>query len=168
ASQPQANVPALLAVLIKGGIDQATRALALELAPKGVRVNAIAPGVIDTPMHDPATHEFLKTMSPMKRIGNVAHIVDAAAYPGGARRAHALPGRLPQLAGGERRRDDQRPRRRARARGRADPRLWQHRRHVVADGRRAREGPHRRRARPAWHGTVLAPRRRLRQVDAGR
>ena len=68
------------AVLIKGGIDQATRALALELAPKGVRVNAIAPGVIDTPMHDPATHEFLKTMSPMKRIGNVAQIVDAALY----------------------------------------------------------------------------------------
>jgi len=80
ASQPQANVPALLAVLIKGGIDQATRALALELAPKGVRVNAIAPGVIDTPMHDPATHEFLKTMSPMKRIGNVAQIVDGALY----------------------------------------------------------------------------------------
>ena len=80
ASQPQADAPALLAVLIKGGIDQATRALALELAPKGVRVNAIAPGVIDTPMHNPATHEFLKTLSPMKRLGTVAEIVDAALY----------------------------------------------------------------------------------------
>jgi len=80
ASQPQADTPALLAVLIKGGIDQATRALALELAPKGVRVNAIAPGIIDTPMHNPATHEFLKTLSPMKRIGTVAEIVGAALY----------------------------------------------------------------------------------------
>ena len=80
ASQPQADAPALLAVLIKGGIDQATRALALELAPKGVRVNAIAPGIIDTPLHNPATHEFLKTLSPMKRLGTVAEIVDAALY----------------------------------------------------------------------------------------
>jgi NAD(P)-dependent dehydrogenase (short-subunit alcohol dehydrogenase family) len=80
ATQPQAGVPALLAVLIKGGIDHATRALALELAPKGVRVNAIAPGVINTPMHNPATHEFLKTLSPMKRIGTVDEIVDAALY----------------------------------------------------------------------------------------
>src|SRR5882762_3551681 len=69
-----------LAVLIKGGIDHATRALALELAPKGVRVNAIAPGVIDTPMHTPATHEFLKTLSPMKRIGTVGEVVAAALH----------------------------------------------------------------------------------------
>jgi NAD(P)-dependent dehydrogenase (short-subunit alcohol dehydrogenase family) len=80
ASQPQAAVPALLAVLIKGGISRATRALALELAPKGVRVNAIAPGVVDTPMHTPATHEFLKTLSPMKRIGTVGDVVAAALY----------------------------------------------------------------------------------------
>src|SRR5712664_1008614 len=80
ASQPQADTPALLAVLIKGGIDRATRALALELAPQGVRVNAIAPGIVDTPMHDPATHEFLKTLSPMKRIGTAAEIVGAALY----------------------------------------------------------------------------------------
>jgi len=45
----------------------------------------------------------------------------------------------------------------ATARGRADPRLRRHRRHVVADGRRAREGPHRRRARPARHGPVSHP-----------
>ena len=80
AIQPQAGAPALLAVLIKGGIGHATRALALELAPKGVRVNAIAPGIIDTPMHNPATLEFLKTLSPMKRIGTVDHIVEAALY----------------------------------------------------------------------------------------
>src|SRR2546427_4585190 len=49
--------------------------------------------------------------------------------------------RSPQLPGGERRRDDQCPRRRPRARSRADPRLWRHRGHVVADGGRASEGP---------------------------
>jgi NAD(P)-dependent dehydrogenase (short-subunit alcohol dehydrogenase family) len=80
ASQPQAAAPALLAVLIKGGIDRATRALALELAPKGVRVNAVAPGIIDTPMHAPATHEFLKNLAPMKRIGTAGEVVAAALY----------------------------------------------------------------------------------------
>jgi NAD(P)-dependent dehydrogenase (short-subunit alcohol dehydrogenase family) len=80
ASQPQAAVPALLAVLIKGGIDQATRALALELAPRGVRVNAIAPGIIDTPMHSPPTHEFLKKLSPMNRMGTAAEVAAAALY----------------------------------------------------------------------------------------
>jgi NAD(P)-dependent dehydrogenase (short-subunit alcohol dehydrogenase family) len=80
ASQPQASVPSLLAVLTKGGIDRATRALALELAPRGVRVNAIAPGIIDTPMHKPATHEFLKSASPMNQLGTVEQIVDAALY----------------------------------------------------------------------------------------
>jgi NAD(P)-dependent dehydrogenase (short-subunit alcohol dehydrogenase family) len=67
-------------VLIKGGINDATRALALELAPKGIRVNAIAPGVIETPMHEPATHDFLKTLSPMKRLGTAEQIVQAALY----------------------------------------------------------------------------------------
>jgi NAD(P)-dependent dehydrogenase (short-subunit alcohol dehydrogenase family) len=84
ASQPQAAVPALLAVLIKGGISHATRALALELAPKGVRVNAIAPGIIDTPMHAPPTHEFLKALSPLKQIGTVEQIAEAALYLVGA------------------------------------------------------------------------------------
>jgi NAD(P)-dependent dehydrogenase (short-subunit alcohol dehydrogenase family) len=80
ASQPQASVPALLAVLLKGGIDHATKALALELAPKGVRVNAIAPGIIDTPLYTSDVHDFLKTLSPMKRIGRTEQIVDAALY----------------------------------------------------------------------------------------
>jgi NAD(P)-dependent dehydrogenase (short-subunit alcohol dehydrogenase family) len=80
ASQPQAAVPALLAVLMKGGIDQATRALALELAPRGVRVNAVAPGIIDTPMHAPASHGFLKALSPLQRLGTTEQIVDAVLY----------------------------------------------------------------------------------------
>jgi NAD(P)-dependent dehydrogenase (short-subunit alcohol dehydrogenase family) len=84
AAQPQAAVPALLAVLIKGGIANATRALALELAPRGVRVNAIAPGIIDTPMHTPATHDFLKALSPLKRLGTVEQIAEAAFYLVGA------------------------------------------------------------------------------------
>jgi NAD(P)-dependent dehydrogenase (short-subunit alcohol dehydrogenase family) len=51
-----------------------------ELAPKGVRVNAIAPGVIDTPLIEPAMRESLKTRSPMNRIGAPQQIVDAALY----------------------------------------------------------------------------------------
>jgi NAD(P)-dependent dehydrogenase (short-subunit alcohol dehydrogenase family) len=80
ASQPQAAAPALMAVLLKGGIDQATRALALELAPRGVRVNAIAPGIIETPMHTPAALEAMKSLAPMHRFGDVEQIVGAALY----------------------------------------------------------------------------------------
>jgi NAD(P)-dependent dehydrogenase (short-subunit alcohol dehydrogenase family) len=80
ASQPQAAAPALMAVLLKGGIDRATRALALELAPRGVRVNAIAPGIIETPMHPPAALEAMRALSPMRRIGSVEQIVAAALY----------------------------------------------------------------------------------------
>jgi NAD(P)-dependent dehydrogenase (short-subunit alcohol dehydrogenase family) len=80
ALQPQSDAKALLAVLVKGGIACATRALALELAPKGVRVNAIAPGVIATPLLDPAAFAIAKTRSPMGRIGTPEQIVEAALY----------------------------------------------------------------------------------------
>jgi len=80
ASQPLAQVPALLAVLIKGGIDRATRALALELAPAGVRVNAVAPGLVDTPMYKPDMHEFLKSLSPLHELGGIDDIVQAVLY----------------------------------------------------------------------------------------
>jgi NAD(P)-dependent dehydrogenase (short-subunit alcohol dehydrogenase family) len=80
AIQPQAGSSSLLAVLTKGGIAAATRALALELASVGVRVNAIAPGVIDTPLHERNDREMLKTLSPMRRIGTVDQVVAAAMY----------------------------------------------------------------------------------------
>lgn len=80
AMQPVSNVPALLAVALKGGINNATRALALELAPYGVTVNAVAPGIIDTPMHTPETHDFLNKLQPLGRIGKVSEIADAVLY----------------------------------------------------------------------------------------
>jgi NAD(P)-dependent dehydrogenase (short-subunit alcohol dehydrogenase family) len=80
ASQPHANVPALLPVLVKGGLNHATKALALELAADNVKVNAVAPGIIDTPLHDSGTHAFLKTLQPTGKIGAVKDIVDAVLY----------------------------------------------------------------------------------------
>ncbi|MBB1629639.1 SDR family NAD(P)-dependent oxidoreductase [Cupriavidus sp. UME77] len=80
ALQPHGGVPALLAVALKGGINQATRALALELAPHGVTVNAVAPGVVDTPMHAAETHAALGSLHPLGRIANIAEISDAVLY----------------------------------------------------------------------------------------
>ena len=80
ALQPHGSVPALLAVALKGGINQATRALALELAPHGVTVNAVAPGVVATPMHAPETHAALGSLHPLGRIANIAEISDAVLY----------------------------------------------------------------------------------------
>jgi NAD(P)-dependent dehydrogenase (short-subunit alcohol dehydrogenase family) len=84
AMQPNADVPALLPVLIKGGINSATRALALELAAHKVRVNAVAPGIIDTPMHTPESHGFLRGLAPLAAIGTTRDVVDAALYLEGA------------------------------------------------------------------------------------
>ena len=77
---PAWNTPATLAILIKGGIISATKALALELAPYDVKVNAVAPGVVDTPLHNPDDHTFLNTLQPLGRIGSVQDIVQAVLY----------------------------------------------------------------------------------------
>ena len=80
AIQPHSGVPALLAVAIKGGINQATRALALELAPHGVTVNAVAPGVVATPMHAPESHAALGQLHPLGRIATIGEVADAVLY----------------------------------------------------------------------------------------
>lgn len=80
ALQPNAGVPAALTVLIKGGINNATRALALELGQYNIKVNAVAPGIIDTPMHTPESHGFLSTLQPSGTIGTTHDIVDAVLY----------------------------------------------------------------------------------------
>jgi NAD(P)-dependent dehydrogenase (short-subunit alcohol dehydrogenase family) len=80
AEQPVAGVPAALASLTKGGLNAVTRSLAIEYAGKGVRVNAVAPGVIDTPMHPAAAHDFLATLHPLGRMGTVEEVVGAVLY----------------------------------------------------------------------------------------
>ena len=80
ALQPHAGVPALLAVALKGGLNQATRALALELAPFGVTVNAVAPGVTDTPMHAAESHDALGRLHPLGRIARIDEINAAVLY----------------------------------------------------------------------------------------
>jgi len=74
------SVPAVLANLTKGGINSATKALAIEYAAKGVRVNAVSPGIIKTPMHAAETHDFLAALHPMKRMGETRDIVEAVLY----------------------------------------------------------------------------------------
>ncbi|MFO0707111.1 MAG: SDR family oxidoreductase [Nitrospira sp.] len=80
ADQPIAGVPASIPVLTKGGLNAVTAALAIEYAGAGIRFNAIGAGIIDTPMHKPETHGFLRTLHPIQRIGRVSEIVDAVLY----------------------------------------------------------------------------------------
>src|SRR5205085_1573563 len=79
-NQPVKGVPSALASLTKGGLDAVTRSLAIEYADKGIRVNAVAPGVIKTPMHAPETHAFLAGLHPLGRMGEVREIVEAVLY----------------------------------------------------------------------------------------
>ena len=82
--QPLSQVSTVLASLTKGGIQAATANLAIEYAGRGIRVNAVAPGVIKTPMHDPSTHEFLGGLHPLGRMGEVDEVVGAIRYLEGA------------------------------------------------------------------------------------
>lgn len=79
ALQPNIAVPAALPVLIRG-LNQVTRALALELSSHNIQVNAVAPGIIETPMHDPASFDFLNGLQPAGHIGRVSDIADAVLY----------------------------------------------------------------------------------------
>ncbi|QHH99091.1 SDR family NAD(P)-dependent oxidoreductase [Acinetobacter dispersus] len=82
AMQPNAKLPALLPVLTKGGLNNAIKTLALELAPFDIMVNAVAPGVIETPMHgdNDELKSRLKAMAPTHRLGDPQDIVDAVLY----------------------------------------------------------------------------------------
>ncbi|WP_250475226.1 SDR family oxidoreductase [Caballeronia sp. GAFFF1] len=72
--------PAFLAMLTKGGMNSATKSMAIEYATRGIRVNAVAPGVIRTPMHDPSMVEKLAAFHPMNKLGEVEDIVRAVLY----------------------------------------------------------------------------------------
>ncbi|MEV6291482.1 SDR family oxidoreductase [Streptomyces sp. NPDC051896] len=73
-------VPSVLASLTKGGLQSATKSLAIEYATRGVRSNAVALGIIKTPMHEEGFHETLAALHPMGRMGEIGDIVDAVVY----------------------------------------------------------------------------------------
>jgi NAD(P)-dependent dehydrogenase (short-subunit alcohol dehydrogenase family) len=80
ADHPSASLPAAVPMITKGGLNAVTRSLALEYAKHGIRVNAVAPGVIETPILGDAPRDFLKTLSPMGQIGTSRDVAEAALY----------------------------------------------------------------------------------------
>jgi NAD(P)-dependent dehydrogenase (short-subunit alcohol dehydrogenase family) len=74
------HVPSVLASLTKGGLSAATKSLAIEYAKVGIRVNAVAPGVIKTPMHRVETHGQLAKLHPLGRMGEISEVVAAILY----------------------------------------------------------------------------------------
>jgi NAD(P)-dependent dehydrogenase (short-subunit alcohol dehydrogenase family) len=80
ADQPIAGNNGSVSMITKGGLNTVTRSLAIEYAKAGIRFNAVAPGVVDTPMHKDDSKEFLKTLQPMGRMVAVKDIVDAVLY----------------------------------------------------------------------------------------
>jgi NAD(P)-dependent dehydrogenase (short-subunit alcohol dehydrogenase family) len=77
---PIAGITASVPMITKGGIEAVTRSLASEYAKEHIRFNAVAPGIVDTPMHATNPKDFLKTLSPMSTISSVDDIVDAVVY----------------------------------------------------------------------------------------
>ncbi len=73
-------VPSVLASLTKGGLAAATRSLAIEYARRGIRVNAVSPGIIRSPMHPSETHAALDAMHPLGHMGDISDIVSAILY----------------------------------------------------------------------------------------
>jgi NAD(P)-dependent dehydrogenase (short-subunit alcohol dehydrogenase family) len=80
ADNPIAGVNASIPMITKGGINAITRSLAIEYAKDGIRVNAVAPGVADTPLHANSPKDLLKSLSPMGSISTAQEIVDAVIY----------------------------------------------------------------------------------------
>jgi NAD(P)-dependent dehydrogenase (short-subunit alcohol dehydrogenase family) len=74
------HVPSVLASLTKGGLSAATKSLAIEYAKLGIRVNAVAPGIIKTPMNPLETHAQLAKLHPLGRMGEISDIVGAILY----------------------------------------------------------------------------------------
>lgn len=80
AENPIAGSNGSVPMMTKGGLESVTRSLASEYARDHIRFNAVAPGIVDTPMHLHESQDLLKTLSPMGTIASVADIADAVVY----------------------------------------------------------------------------------------
>jgi NAD(P)-dependent dehydrogenase (short-subunit alcohol dehydrogenase family) len=80
ADQPIAGVNATIPMITKGGLNAAIKSLAIEYARKGIRFNAVAPGIVDTPMHKDNPKDALRSLQPMGQIARVSDVTDAVLY----------------------------------------------------------------------------------------
>jgi NAD(P)-dependent dehydrogenase (short-subunit alcohol dehydrogenase family) len=94
---PIAGVTASVPMITKGGLEAVTRSLASEYAKEHIRFNAVAPGMVDTPMHATDAKEILKSLSPMGTISSVEEIADATVY---LTEAHNVTGEVLHVDGG--------------------------------------------------------------------
>jgi NAD(P)-dependent dehydrogenase (short-subunit alcohol dehydrogenase family) len=85
ADNPIAGVNASVSMITKGGLNTVTRHLAIEYAKQNIRFNAVAPGVVDTPLHQDNPKDQLYTLQPMGSIAEISDIVDAVLYLADAR-----------------------------------------------------------------------------------
>ncbi|MGO4620249.1 SDR family NAD(P)-dependent oxidoreductase [Ensifer sp. 2YAB10] len=97
ADRPIAGMNASVAMLTKGGINAISKNIAMEYARDGIRVNVVAPGVVDTPLHKDNPKDFLSTLSPMHSISSVDEIVDAVLF---LTRAPRITGEVLNVDGG--------------------------------------------------------------------
>ena len=96
--RPSSERPSALVALTKGGLAAVTRSLAIEYASRGVRVNAVAPGVIKTPLHDLDSYKGLAELHPLGRLGEVSDVVDGILY---LERATFVTGAILHIDGGQ-------------------------------------------------------------------
>ena len=85
ADNPIAGVNASVAMITKGGLNTVTRHLAIEFAKQGIRFNAVAPGVVDSPLTKGSPKELLQSRQPMGSVAEIGDIVDAVLYLSNAR-----------------------------------------------------------------------------------
>ena len=97
ADHPIAGVNASVSMMTKGGLNAVTRSLAIEYAKAGIRFNAVAPGVVDTPLHKNDPKDRLKTLQPMGKIASIGDIADAVLY---LARAEQVTGEVLHVDGG--------------------------------------------------------------------
>jgi len=80
ADQPVADIHASVSMMTKGGLNTVIRSLAIEYAKEGIRFNAVAPGVVDTSLHEGASKQSFASRQPMAKITEVNDIVEAVLY----------------------------------------------------------------------------------------
>lgn len=97
AANPIAGITSSVPMITKGGLEAITLSLATEYAKEKIRFNAVAPGIVDTPLHKNNPKDFLKTLSPMGTISDVKDVAEAVIY---LTEAHQVTGEVLHVDGG--------------------------------------------------------------------